>query len=160
VAGEVAEHFTDGVYVIDLAPLSGHTLVAKAIAGALGVVENSAEPLLKTLKRVLASRELLLLIDNFEHVIKAAPLVSEFLAACPYVKVLVTSRESLRLAAEQEYSVPPLSLPMADVVFLQSLAESEAGSRFVQRTRMKQHYFEVSDDSAPAIAQICTHNVK
>ncbi len=156
VATEVMDAFADGVYFVDLAPLSDHTLVAKAIAGALGVVENSTEPLLHTLKRALAQRELLFLIDNFEHVIMAAPLVSDLLSACPHLKVLVTSRESLRLTGEQEYPVPPLSLPIADTVSIQNLAESEAGALFVQRAQMTRPHFAVSDASAPAIAQICT----
>jgi DNA-binding CsgD family transcriptional regulator len=100
VAAEAAEAFGDGVYFVDLAPLSDHTLVAKAIARALGVFENPGEPLWETLKRALAQRALLLLIDNFEHVIRAAPLLSELLTASPHLKVLVTSRESLRLSAE------------------------------------------------------------
>src|SRR5215831_7902760 len=112
IAAEVAEAFAGGVYFVDLAPLSDHVLVATAIAKALGVVENSAEPLLNTLKRVLARQELLLLIDNFEHVIMAAPIVAELLAASPHLKLLVTSRESLHLSGEQEYPVPPLSLPI------------------------------------------------
>jgi predicted ATPase/DNA-binding CsgD family transcriptional regulator len=156
VVTEVIEDFADGVYFVDLAPLSDHTLVVKAIAGALGVVENSSQPLLNTLKRAVGQREVLLLIDNFEHVITAAPLLSELLAACPRLKAVVTSRESLRLSGEQEYSVPPLSLPVANVDPLQSLAESEAGLLFVQRAKMKRQHFEVNDDSAPAIVQICT----
>ena len=85
--------------------------MAKAIAGALGVFEHPPEPLPETLKRVLTQRELLLLLDNFEHVIKEAPLISKLLAASSGLKVLVTSREPLHLAGEQEYQVPPLSLP-------------------------------------------------
>ncbi len=153
---EVLKDYADGVYFVDLAPLSDHTLVVKAIAGVLGVVENSAQSLLDTLKRVLAQREVLLLIDNFEHVITAAPVVSELLTACPHLKVLVTSRESLRLSGEQEYAVPPLSLPVADKDALQSLSESEAGLLFIQRAQMKRQHYEVSSEDAPAIVQICT----
>jgi predicted ATPase/DNA-binding CsgD family transcriptional regulator len=156
VVAAVAEAFADGVSFVDLAPLSDPALVANAIARALRVVENSAEPLLTTLKRVLARRELLLLIDNFEHLIIAAPLVSELLAAAPHLKVLVTSRESLHLSGEQGYPVPPLSLPVADAVSRQNLSESESGALFVQRAQMTRPHFEVSDDSAPAIARICT----
>jgi predicted ATPase len=131
-------------------------LVPKAIAQALGVFENPAEPLRETLKRALAQRELLLLVDNFEHVIEAAPLLSELLTAAPHLKFLVTSRESLRLSTEQEYPVPPLSLPSAAAVSARSLAESEAGALFVQRAQMALPRFRLSDDNAPAIAQICT----
>jgi predicted ATPase/DNA-binding CsgD family transcriptional regulator len=153
---EVIRDFADGVYFIDLAPLSDHALVVEAITGALGVVENSTQPLLDVLKRALGRREALLLIDNFEHVIEAAPVVSELLAACSRLKVLVTSRESLRLSGEQEYLVPPLSLPMADADALRSLTDSEAGLLFVQRAQMKRQHFEVNRDNAPAIVQICT----
>jgi predicted ATPase/DNA-binding CsgD family transcriptional regulator len=156
VAAEVAEAFADGVCFVDLAPLSDHTLVAKAIAGALGVLENPTEPLPDTLKRVLAQRELLLLIDNFEHVIRAAPLISELLAASLCLKVLITSREPLRVAGEQEYLVLPLSLPGAEVVSVQHLTASEAGLLFVRRAQMILPHFEMSDGTAPVIGQICT----
>jgi predicted ATPase len=105
---------------------------------------------------VLAQRELLLLIDNFEHLIQAAPLVSELLASSPRLKVLATSRQSLRLSGEQEYLVPPLTLPVADAISVQSLTQSEAGALFVQRAQMTQPRFEVSHDNAPAVAHICT----
>ncbi len=156
VVAEVAEAFADGVCFVDLAHLSDHTLVAKAIAGALGVLENPTEPLPDTLKRVLAQRELLLLIDNFEHVIRAAPLVCELLAASSCLKVLITSREPLRVAGEQEYLVPPLSLPGAEVVSVQHLTASEAGLLFVRRAQRVLPRFEVSDGTAPVIGQICT----
>jgi predicted ATPase/DNA-binding CsgD family transcriptional regulator len=156
VAIEVAGAFADSVCFVDLAPLSDHTLVAKAIAGALGVVENPTEPLPDTLKRVLAQRELLLLIDNFEHVIKAAPLVSKLLAASSRLKVLVTSREPLRLAGEQEYLVPPLSLPITEAPSVQSLTESEAGLLFVRCAQMILPRFTLSEVTAPVIGRICT----
>ncbi len=156
LAAEVAEAFADGICFVDLAPLADHTLVAKAIAGALGVLENPVEPLSETLKRVLAQREMLLLIDNYEHVIKAAPLVTQLLAAAPHLKALVTSRESLRLAGEQEYVVPPLSLPGPEEVSVQQLTASEAGLLFVRRAQMALPHFEVNDMTAPVIGQICT----
>ena len=131
-------------------------MVAKAIAGALGVLEHPEEPLLDTLKRALAQRELLLLIDNYEHLIKAAPVVSELLAAAPRLKALVTSRESLRLAGEQEYLVPPLSLPAAEEVSVQRLLASEAGLLFVRRAQMAQPRFKANDMTAPVIGQICS----
>lgn len=156
VAEEIAETFPNGVYFIDLSPLSDHVLVAKAIAKALGVFENPAEPLLETLKRVLSGRETLLIIDNFEHVTPAAKMVSELLAASPHLKVLVTSREALHVAGEQEYPVPPLSLPVDEVVSVENLAGSEAGALFVQRAQMTLPRFELRDDNASAIAKICT----
>lgn len=156
VAAEVAEMFADGVCFVDLAPLSDHMKVAKTIAVALGIVENSSEPLKDTLKRGLAQRELLLLIDNFEHVIKEALLLSELLAAPSHLKMLVTSREPLRLAEEQEYQVPPLSLPGAEAVSVSRLLASEAGLLFIRRAQMTLPRFEVSEMTAPVIGQICT----
>ena len=156
VAEEVEERYPEGVYFVDLAPLSAHTLVANAVAGVLGVAENVPEPLLNTLKRALAQRTLLLLIDNFEHVIAAGPLVSELLSASANLRILVTSRESLRLAGEQEYFVPPLSLPDISTASGHSIENSEAVSLFVQRVQLAQPHFEMNDTNAPAITRICT----
>lgn len=155
VAETTAGDFAGGVAFVDLAPLADHTLVAGAIASALGVVESSGEPLPHTLKRVLASQSLLLLIDNFEHVVESAPLVSKLLAAAPRLKVLATSRQPLRLAGEQEYPVPPLSLPQGEHVSVESLTQSEAGALFVRRAQMIVPRFEATCENAPAIAHVC-----
>ena len=157
VVSEMLDEFADGVYFVDLAPLSDHTLVAKVVASALGVMGSPHEPLPDTLKRALTEREILLLLDNFEQVIEAAPLVSELLAAAPRLKVLVTSREVLRLSGEQGYPVPPLSLPSRNGLSVQQITESEAVVLFVQRVQMVLPRFEIDHDSAPAVAQICTH---
>ncbi len=152
-AAAVVENFADGVYFVDLAPLSDPRLVAKTIAGVLGMVENSAKSQLETLKRALANRELLLVVDNFEHVIEAAPLLAELIVAAPRLKILVTSREALRLSGEQEYPVPPLSLPSGNGS--DALAKSEAGTLFVQRAQRLLPHFEITEQNAPAISQIC-----
>jgi predicted ATPase/DNA-binding CsgD family transcriptional regulator len=156
LAAERAGGVGDGAYFVDLAALSDHTLVAKAVARALGVFENPGEPLPNTLQRVLARRALLLVIDNFEHVIQAAPLLAELITASPSLRALVTSREALRLSAEQEYPVPPLSLPDPEGVSVQAVADSEAGALFVQRAQLKVPRFQVTGNNAQAIAQICT----
>jgi predicted ATPase/DNA-binding CsgD family transcriptional regulator len=156
-ARELSGDFPDGVYLVQLAPLTDPTQVVNTIARTLGVVENSGETLLDTLKRVLPPRRLLLLLDNFEHVITAAPVVTELLAASTHLKVLATSRELLRLSVEQVYLVPPMSLPTTDSVSRQSLAESEAALLFIQRAQMTWPRFQVSDDNALAIAEICRH---
>jgi predicted ATPase/DNA-binding CsgD family transcriptional regulator len=157
VAEASAATFADGVCFVDLAPLADHTLVMKAIAGALGVVEHGTESLLEILKRVLAQRDMLLLIDNFEQVITAAPLLSTLLAATSRLKVLVTSREPLHLAGEQEYPVPPLTLPRGDTTSVQSLADSEAGALFVRCAQMALPRFEATDANASTIRRICIH---
>lgn len=156
VATEVVNEFPEGVYFVDLAPLYDHARVANTIAGVLGVPENPAEPLLNTVKRALAQRQLLLVMDNFEHVIAAGPVMSELLLASANLKVLATSRESLRLVGEQEYFVPPLSLPYVDAVSAHNLDKSEAVSLFVRRAQMTQPHFALNDANAHAIAQICT----
>ena len=155
VGAELTDHFADGVYFVDLAPVHDAELVAKTIAAALDVFENPHEPLAQTLQRACNGRDMLLLIDNFEHVMQAAPLVSDLLAASAGLKVLVTSREALRLAGEQEYPVPPLTLPAVHAASVEAVAESEAGRLFVQRAQMTQPHFVLNTDNAPAIAQIC-----
>jgi predicted ATPase/DNA-binding CsgD family transcriptional regulator len=155
VAAELTNIFADGVYFVDLAPLSHHALVANTIARTLGILENPSEPLKDTLKRGLVQRELLLLIDNFEHVIEEAPLLSELLSATSRLRILVTSREPLHLAGEQEYQVPPLSLPTSEAISASDLIASEAGLLFVRRAQMTLPHFEVSETTAPVIGQIC-----
>src|SRR5918994_610705 len=111
VAAELLDEFEDGVFFVALAPITDPSLVASAIAEPLGVVEAGDEPLEEGLKGYLRGKELLLLLDNFEQVLGAAPLVGELLSVCPKLKVLATSRSALRVYGEQEYPVPPLELP-------------------------------------------------
>ncbi len=153
---ELADDFPDGVYFVDLAPLSAATQVAHAITRALGVFENPGESLPATLRHVLAGREMLLLLDNFEHVVQASSLVSELLAALPSLKMLITSREPLRLSGEQEYLVPPLSLPSAEGASIDQVMASEAGILFVKRAQLVAPRFTISAENAPFVAQICT----
>ena len=111
VAGNMLEAFQSGVFFVSLAPISNPALVTNAIAGAIGVNEIQGQPLIDTLKQVLRESHLLLILDNFEHLLPAAAQVSELLAAAPQLVVLATSREPLHLYGEQEYTVPPLELP-------------------------------------------------
>lgn len=155
VGTHVSDHFADGVCFVDLAPVHDPALVEKTIADALDVFENPRESLRDSLKRALGGREMLLLIDNFEHVIATALLVSDLLASSPGLKIIVTSRETLRLSGEQEYHVPPLSLPDAEAASLQEVAASEAGTLFVQRVQMMQPQFALTIENASVIVQIC-----
>lgn len=151
----LADSFRQGAILADLAPISEPQQVATAIAQAAEVLENPEEALIETLKRALRHSDLLLVIDNFEHVIGAAPIAAELLAASPQLKILVTSREALRLTGEQEYPVPPLSLPTFDNGALVADDESEAVAFFVQRARMARPDFSLDESNARAIAQIC-----
>src|SRR5690349_5408201 len=103
--------FPDGVCFVPLAPISDPALVLSALAQALEVQGATTQPLPARLQGYLRRKQLLLLLDNFEQVVPAAPLLAHLLAACPGVKLLVTSRERLHLSGEHSYSVPPLALP-------------------------------------------------
>lgn len=155
VARVMAPAFADGVCFVDLAPVKEATLVAHAIATALNIVEQPHESLPDSLPALLAKREMLLLIDNFEHLITAAPLLAELLSATSSLKMIVTSREVLRLSGEQEFQVPPLSLPSAEKASVDDIRASEAGSLFLQRAKSTNPHFDLNRDNAPAIAQIC-----
>ncbi|MEO8285057.1 MAG: tetratricopeptide repeat protein [Chloroflexota bacterium] len=163
VAAELLEHFPDGVWLVELAPLMEASMVVLTIASVLGVREGTgvggSTPIADTLKEYLKEKSLLLVLDNFEHVVVAAPQVSQLLASCPNLKVLVTSQVPLRIRGEKEYPVPPLSVP--DVRDLQHLppveqiAQYEAVRLFIERATDVKPDFEVNNANAPAVAQIC-----
>src|SRR3989440_567091 len=111
VARDLAHDFTDGVHVVSLAPLSDPAFVIATIAHSLGLTESGSQPLLDLLKISQRDKQRLLLLDNFEQVIPAATLLAELLEACLDVKLLVTSREVLRLRGEHQFAVLPLTLP-------------------------------------------------
>ena len=116
VAAKVLDQFQDGVFFVELAPIRDPGLVATTIAQVLGIGESGGQPLSKTLRNYLRRKHLLLLLDNFEQVIDAAPLVGELLSSSPGLTTLVTSREVLCVYGEQDYPVPPLTLPDLDRV--------------------------------------------
>src|SRR6266704_4020181 len=157
VARGLAHDFADGVHVVSLAPISDPAFVISTIAHSMGLTESGSQPLLDRLKISQRDKHRLLLLDNFEHVITAATLLAELLEACPDVKILVTSREVLRLRAEHQFAVPPLALP--DPQHLpdeRSLAHIPAVNLFIQRTQAIKSDFHVTTDNAATIAEICT----
>ena len=111
VADELRADFDDGVAFVPLAPIRDSELVASAIAQSLALRETGGRPLREVLEAFLRGRRLLLVLDNFEQIVGAAPSVTALLAACPDLRVLVTSRAALRVLGEQEFPVPPLALP-------------------------------------------------
>jgi predicted ATPase len=155
IAGKMVDAFKEGVYFVSLAPISNPALVTNAIASAVGVNEVHGQPLIDTLKHVLRESHMLLILDNFEHLISAATQVSELLSAAPYLVVLATSREPLHLYGEQEYAVPPLELPDPEHLDPQALADCESTALFVQQARAVRSDFEVSAENALDIAKIC-----
>jgi predicted ATPase/class 3 adenylate cyclase/Tfp pilus assembly protein PilF len=150
------EQFDDGVFFVSLAAVTDPELVLSTIAGSLGLKESVGQPLKESLEDYLQHKRVLLILDNFEQVLEGAPVVGDLLGACPEFKVLATSRIPLRLYGEQEYTVPPLELP--DPVHLpplERLTQYEAVRLFVERARAVKPDFEVTNESAPAVAEIC-----
>ncbi|MDP8922122.1 MAG: helix-turn-helix domain-containing protein, partial [Chloroflexota bacterium] len=107
----VTSLFPEGLHFVSLAPLADPGLVASTIAEALGIREAPDQPVMESLRRGIGERRMLLVLDNFEHLLAAGPLLVDLLAACPRLTALVTSREVLRLNGEQVYPVPSLTLP-------------------------------------------------
>ena len=131
-------------------------IVSRAIAHALGVNENPLRPIFDSVKDHLRHRQILLLLDNFEQFLDAAPLVSEMLASSPDLHVLVTSRIPLHVSAEREYRVPPLSLPsQREDRGARSLARHGAVALFAERARAVKADFALTDDNAADVAEIC-----
>jgi len=148
--------FPGGTWFVNLAPISDLNLVASTIAQAFGVREAGGQPILDSLKSYLRAKHLLLLLDNFEQIADAAPTVAELLAAAPGLKVLVTSRMPLRLSGEREFAVPPLGLPPAfERSNVQTLTQYEAVRLFIERAQAVKADFAVTNENAPAVAEIC-----
>jgi predicted ATPase len=148
--------FADGTCFVTLAPLIDPELVLSAIAQALGVREQGSRPLLDGLQDHLREKQLLLLLDNFEQVVSAAPVVAELLVAAPRLHVLVTSRTSLHLSGEHEFVVPPLALPdLRNLPSSDRLMQYGAIRLFVERAQAVHSAFAMTGENAPFIAAIC-----
>jgi predicted ATPase/class 3 adenylate cyclase len=156
VAAELTEAFLEGVCFVALAPVSDPELVLPTIAQALGVRGAAVQSLLHTLAEQVGDRRQLLVLDNFEQVLAAAPVVVDLLAACPRLQALVTSRAALQVSGEHICPVPPLSLPdHTDAALPDDITSSEAVALFIERARAVNPDFTVTDASAPVLAEIC-----
>jgi predicted ATPase len=145
------------VVFVDLAPLRDPALVLPAVAAPFGLREVAGRPLAEIVAEFLRERQILLLLDNFEHLLEAAPGIADLVAAGPGVKVLVTSRSPLRLRGEHEYLVPALRLPnVGEREDLTALAANEAVALFVSRAQAVQHDFALTRENAAAVFEICT----
>jgi predicted ATPase/class 3 adenylate cyclase len=160
LGAERLEDYPEGIWFIDLAALTDAALVTQTVAAALGVREQPGRALVEVLAEALRQRALLLVLDNCEHLIEAcAGLAERLLRACPGVRVLATSREALNVAGEMAWPVPALSspdprdLPRREIV--PSLAQYEAVRLFIDRASMVKPHFVLTDQNAPAVAQIC-----
>ncbi len=155
LGGTVADGFPDGAWLVSLADVTAPALVTTRIAGALGVREEPGQPLEATLADALRGRRLLLILDNCEHVVAACASACErLLARCPWLRVLTTSREPLRVPGETVWRVPPLSLPSADSVSSERSAH-EAVRLFIERAAAVRPGFALSPANAAAIEGVC-----
>ena len=156
VAEDLMSHFADGVAFISLASVADANLVPTAIAQSLGLREHGERPISERLVAALRDRKLLLVLDNFEHILPAAPYVAELLAACPALTILATSRTILRLSGEQCFPVPPMALPdptMRSTAVATS--QADAVQLFVHEAQAAQPGFALTDENASAVAAIC-----
>jgi predicted ATPase len=152
-AESLADEFTDGSCLVELASVAEPALVLPAIAQALGL--QGVPDALEALRSHLGGQDLLLVLDNFEHVLAAAPELGRLLAVAPQLKILVTSAAALRLAAEHDFQLAPLALPGADVSDLAALEAVPAVALFVERARAARADFTLSAENAAAVAQLC-----
>ncbi len=156
VAAEVADAFEDGAWLVELAPLSEPSLIAEAVAGALNVHEQYGRPIRATLMAELRSRELLLVMDNCEHLVAScARLVEDLLHASGRLKIIATSREPLGIGGEQLWRVPSLSLPDVDHAPIEIVRATEAAHLFVDRALAVNPAFHLTEQNAPTVARIC-----
>jgi predicted ATPase len=155
VAERLGPHVADGARLVDLAPVQEPDLVMNAIGAALGL-RTSDGPLIDDLKAYLGSRRLVLLLDNFEQVTDAAPVIGELLAAAPGLTVLVTSRSALRLSGEHEFPVEPLPTPAAARdAQLARIRHYASVQLFLERAHAVAPGFELTSENAHAVAEIC-----
>lgn len=161
VATDMAEAHPDGVWWVELAALTDPALVPQTIAAALGVQEHAGHPVKETLLAHLRERDLLLVLDNCEHLVDAcASIVEDIFQTCPAIKILATSREELHILGETIWLVPSLSFPRSQVrtgstLDLDLVEESEAAQLFIERVKAKLPSFTLTRQNAPAILQIC-----
>ncbi|MGB7586123.1 MAG: protein kinase [Terriglobales bacterium] len=158
VAGEMAAQFPGGVCFVGLSAVGERGLIASAIAQAVGVRERgNASPQENLIEYVAGlSQPMLLLLDNFEHLVAAAPVVAQMLTAGPRLKVVVTSQAPLHIYGEHEFPVPPLALPdPKSIPPLEVLSRLPAIALFVERAQAVKHQFALTQENAPAVAAIC-----
>ncbi len=156
VAAAPHDDVTDGVFFIALAPIAEPDLVIPTIARELGVQEEAGRPLRESLIDRLRNRRLLLVLDNFEQVTAARSDIADLLAASPELKILVTSRAALRVRAEREFPVPPLTLPdLQRLPPAEQLSQYEAVRLFIDRAVAVKSDFALTNQNALAVAKIC-----
>ena len=156
VANQMRTSFANGICFVALASISDPDLVMLVIAHELGIQESGTQPIIEHVKTFLQDKQILLILDNFEQVVTAAPQVAELLAACTRLKVMVTSRATLHIQGEQEFPVPVLALPdLAHLPRSEELVQYGAAALFLQRARATLPTFQFTPATARAVAEIC-----
>lgn len=158
IAEEIRDDFADGVCFVPLAPTSASEQVIPTIAQALGLWEVGDRPLIEQLQAYLSGQHLLLLLDNFEQVIEAAPQLTDLLTSCPHLTILVTSRAALHLSGEYEFTVPLLAVPdLSQLPASEDLSQVAVVTLFLHRAQSIQPDFALTEANARTIAEICVH---
>ena len=165
VAADVVEGYPDGVWFVELAPLADERLVPQAVASVLGVKEEAGRPVLEALEKYVKDRQLLLILDNCEHLMHAcAELAKKLLRSGRGLQILASSRERLQVAGETSYPVPSLAVPdrlnaaggaTVEAINLEALTKYEAVRLFIDRAGAAQPAFQVTHQNAAAVADIC-----
>jgi predicted ATPase len=156
VAQEMLPEFPDGVFFVELAPINDYKLVAATVAAPLGLKEAGGKPIFEVLKDYLQSREMLIVTDNFEQVVEAAPQIAELLAGNDHLKILITSRMTLNLSAEREFVVAPLAVPSkAALDSIDEFSKYESTELFVDRARTVKPDFALTQENIRIVGEIC-----
>jgi predicted ATPase/serine/threonine protein kinase len=158
VAADAAAEFLGGVYFVPLSPVSDHSLIASTIGQALGIRETGNQPPQESLKEYVGGldKPMLLLLDNFEHLVAGAPIIAQLLTTGPNLKVVVTSQAPLHVYGEHEFPVPPLTLPdLKSNPSMEVLSRLPAVALFVERAQAVKREFALTKENAPAVAAIC-----
>ncbi len=158
LASDGLANYPDGVWLVELASIAEPSLVAKAVASVLGILEQPKRPLQGVLKDVLSAKRMLLVLDNCEHLVGAcAEFANTLLRACPHMRILATSREPLGVVGEVAWPVPPMSLPCAEEgSSAEVLGRSEAVRLCVERARAARPGFAPSEPDLRTLADVCT----
>ena len=156
IATEMENHFQNQVYFVALAPVRDPNLVALTINQTIGIQDSGSRPPLESLKNFVRDKSLLLVLDNFEQILQAAPQVAELLSAAPELKILITSRAALQIRDEHDFPVPPLALPDAeDSIAPELISKCASVALFIERAKTTKPEFAITDENASKLAEIC-----
>lgn len=155
IAAQMLENFDDGVFLVELAAIDDPDLILPGIARVLGLKESGEQPIEETLTGFLQERRILLLLDNFEHLLDAAPALARLMESSPWLKVLTTSREALHLRGERRYVVPPLAVPnVKGSITVEEMLKQPSAALFAERAAEADANFELTEENVADVAVI------